>query len=255
MNMRIPHSEDASGRRTAHIRQGMAHALFFITMAACSGSEPKQEPLANGDGGVVVVEGEVSDVELAHPDLPPIAGFESCSIETASVTEVASPHLAECTPIAYPSRPGAGGPHYAVWAAWRTYDGAIPEPYLVHNLEHGGVVLLHNCPQGCPEVLQAFEKIVADFPVDPRCAPPVRARFVVAESPDLDVPVAAAAWGHVYRATCLDTAGLSEWVSAHYGRAPEDTCANGFDFATDDGKTLAPCSPDGSGSTGGPSMN
>lgn len=250
--MRTSRFAGAYGRRTIHISARLSFGLSSLLFVACSDEKPSTE--SSVDAGAVVVEGEVQDRTTTHPDLPPLPGFSSCTIETASVTKAASPHLSECTPIAYPTHPGTSGPHYAVWAAWRSYRGPIPEPYLVHNLEHGGVVLHYNCLDGCPEMLGALDEIIAAFPDDPRCAPPVRARFVVVEDPALDVPLAAAAWGKLYRATCLDTEGLSEWIRTSYAKAPEDTCADGFDFTSEDAGTIAVCT-EGRGGTGSPSMN
>ena len=58
-------------------------------------------------------------------------------------------------------------------------------------------------------------------------------RFVIVPEPDLPVAVAAVAWEHVYTATCLDLASLQAFVDAHYGQAPEDTCAPGVDLSAE----------------------
>jgi len=95
-------------------------------------------------------------------------------------------------------------------------------------LEHGGVVFNYDCPEGCPEVLAAFDAAIAAHGVDPMCEG-VDARFIVAPDPTLDVPIAITAWEHVYVATCLDEESLIEFVEAHYGQGPEDLCARGLD--------------------------
>ena len=41
------------------------------------------------------------------------------------------------------------------------------------------------------------------------------------------VQVAAAAWGYAYTASCFDPVTLGAFISAHYARGPEDTCAQG----------------------------
>jgi hypothetical protein len=55
----------------------------------------------------------------------------------------------------------------------------------------------------------------------------VRVRTVLTPDPLLDVPVAAAAWGWVYRAECVDLPTLRDFVRAHYGQGPEGLCNNG----------------------------
>ncbi len=39
----------------------------------------------------------------------------------------------------YNSNPPTNGWHYPVWADWGIYTQTIPDEYLVHNLEHGGI--------------------------------------------------------------------------------------------------------------------
>ena len=44
------------------------------------------------------------------------------------------------------SNPPSSGDHYPVWAAFQEYDAAVPRGYYVHDLEHGAVDFLYNCP-------------------------------------------------------------------------------------------------------------
>ena len=49
--------------------------------------------------------------------------------------------------------------HYPVWRAYdRTY-AALDRGYYLHDAEHGAIVLLYNCPDGCPEVVAGIEAI------------------------------------------------------------------------------------------------
>lgn len=219
-------------------------AALAIALTACSGDDsgdgPALPPL--DDAGVLVVEGGVQNVVTTHPDLPPIAGQSTCTIVTGDTPLAgAAPHVPECTPIEYPTEPPTNGPHYPIWAAWRRYRGVVPEPYLVHNLEHGGIVFFYNCPNGCPDVLAAFDAVIDSFPRDPTCSDAVKARFVVAEDPKLDVPLAAASFYELYRATCIDRAGLAAFAAANYNKTYEDLCADGFDFTAPDGGTITTC--------------
>lgn len=97
-------------------------------------------------------------------------------------------------------------------------------------MEHGGVVLAYSC-QNCPEVRTAFENIAAAVPPDPVCDAGHH-RVVILPAADLDVPLAAVAWGTTYKATCLDEPSLSKWVSDHYAHGAEDTCASGEDLSS-----------------------
>ena len=45
----------------------------------------------------------------------------------------------------YNSDPPTSGPHYAQPAQAGFYDEALPDEQLVHNLEHGYIVIWYNC--------------------------------------------------------------------------------------------------------------
>ena len=44
-------------------------------------------------------------------------------------------------PVKYNSFPPSSGPHYAQPAPWGVYPDSIKQTILVHNLEHGGIVI------------------------------------------------------------------------------------------------------------------
>lgn len=155
----------------------------------------------------------------------------ACPFAITPVTHVPVVHLDPGTPIDWSSNPPATGPHFNVWARWnRSYSNPpLERGYWVHNLEHGGVALLYNCPDGCPEEVAAFEEMMQDFPEDPDCMPPVRNRMLVTSDPLLpaDVRFAASAWGFTYTAGCFDAPSLMSFIQAHHGRGPEDVCFDG----------------------------
>ncbi|HEU4407364.1 MAG TPA: DUF3105 domain-containing protein [Polyangiaceae bacterium] len=179
------------------------------------------------------------------------AGYEACACRApepgcAAPVEASHPiegarHVPTCSArVAYATNPPSSGDHYPQWAAFGSYREAVPAEFLVHNLEHGAVVIAHNCPGACPPADAACpgrcaaavaeaEALAAAYGPDPRCAAPVRNRFVVTPMPTLDVPFAAAAWGHTLRAGCFDRAAFLRFAEAHYARGPEDVCADGID--------------------------
>ena len=131
------------------------------------------------------------------------------------------------------SNPPSSGQHYPIWGKWNhTNDASAPLPrgYYVHNEEHGGVVLLYNCPEGCPDEISAMQAIIADLPPDPLCtAPAVSTRTLITADPALPsgIRFAAAAWGFTYTADCFDVQSMRDFILAHYAQGPEDTCADG----------------------------
>jgi hypothetical protein len=146
----------------------------------------------------------------------------------------AAAHVAEPLPASsYNSSPPSSGSHCNTWGRYATYGAARPLPAcnFLHNLEHGAVVLLYNCPDGCPEITDALAAIVAAPPDDPDCIAP---RLVLTPYAEMDVKVAAAAWGYTWTSDCMDDAArasLVAFIEAHIGTrgdSPEATiCGNG----------------------------
>ena len=143
-----------------------------------------------------------------------------------------APHVPIGTLIDWSTNPPAIGAHYPIWAGWDRHYAQLDRGYYVHNLEHGGVVLLYNCPGGCPEVVEDLLSIVRNANPDPTCEGNVRHRLIVAADRFLpaEVQVAAVAWGKLYTASCFDPY-VSTFVRTQYRHGPEDSCADGAPMA------------------------
>ena len=145
----------------------------------------------------------------------------------------ASMHVPEGTAVTYCTNPPSSGPHYPVWAAFQTYTAEVPKSYLVHDLEHGAVELFYRCDAGddCAAIIASLEAIKDAQPQDPLCTPyNVKSRVILAPNSAIPTKIAAAAWGAVYTADCLDAPTLSAFVTDHYGRGPELLCSPGRTF-------------------------
>lgn len=168
-----------------------------------------------------------------HPAATPIAPFTECTVTEFTDTCVTpAEHRAPCTPIAYPYYPPSAGPHYWFWASFLDYASPVPWGFLVHDLEHGAVVLAYHCENDadCAPVRTELAAIVADHGLDPVCRlEDTPTRFILVNDPTLPVPIAAVAWQHLYEATCLDPTSLRAFVDAHYGMGDESLCAAGMD--------------------------
>lgn len=140
-------------------------------------------------------------------------------------------HVTNCSPLTFDSNPPAGGDHYAVWAAFQTYDFPVPAGYLVHSLEHGAVVYWYNCPDGCPDEVAQAQAMIDALPSDPLCAgTSSQRRVILVPSPELDVRWAASSWGYIIKADCFDADALSTFYMEHVGQAREDLCNDGLAF-------------------------
>jgi len=140
------------------------------------------------------------------------------------------PHTPICLPITYATNPPTSGRHYQDWAQYKTYSIPVAHGFLVHNLEHGAIVISYNCHHGCDEEVAALQAYLDGLPPDPSCEPEVKHRVVVVPDPELDVRFAAAAWGTSLKSECFDLEALGAFMQENYNHAPEDECLDGLDF-------------------------
>jgi hypothetical protein len=169
------------------------------------------------------------------PREPPLRPAASCPVVIEAPAFLETKHVPEGTAIDYNSNPPCSGAHYSVWAAFQEYDKPIDRPYLVHDMEHGAIVLLYNCALAkpnapCDALKDGLRKVRDALPPDPSCDPATRVRVVIAPDPKLDVPVAAAAWGYTYKGDCVDEPTLTKFAKDHYAKGPEDLCVAGRVF-------------------------
>jgi hypothetical protein len=114
---------------------------------------------------------------------------------------------------AYTSNPPTSGPHYPSPAPWGVSDQPIADEILVHNLEHGGIVINYNCPQGCPELVQQLKDLAGQY----------RSKLVLAPRPNPDVPtrITLTAWTWMDGFNDFDAGRIRGFIAAHKDRAPE----------------------------------
>lgn len=226
-------------RRRRTTRAIVCGALIGGLVAACGSKFPEQiGPSDAGPDRIVAPVDAAFDVEAAVDAAPPGDAHEEiappgdggCNVRLADPPLMDSPHVPEGTVVTYDSNPPSSGPHYPIWANFQEFTIPVADGYLVHSMEHGGVLLLYKCDPdagSCADIVAGMRAVRDAYPTDFLCDPSIRVRIVIAPRPDNDVPVAAAAWGHIYRADCMDVASLTQFVTAHYGQGPETSCAAG----------------------------
>jgi hypothetical protein len=121
-----------------------------------------------------------------------------------------------------PIRPGVFGPD----------DQANPQGWI-HNLEHGGLVVLYRCTgadTACSDASQAaFKEFYATFPNSPICNLPAGAGGVgpiIARFDEMKWPYAALLWGQVLPLDQFDTQLVLDFFAQQGERSnPEALCA------------------------------
>ena len=132
--------------------------------------------------------------------------------------------------VKYDSFPPSSGPHYAQPAPWNLYSDPVKQTILVHNLEHGGIVIQYGNKVSHDDVT----KIDSFYQGDPY-------GLVVAPYPKLGDKIAATAWnepayqqnqdanfnqvdpGNGFVLTCksFDKGALSDFRDNHRNKAGE----------------------------------
>jgi hypothetical protein len=136
------------------------------------------------------------------------------------------------------SNPSAGwesfpssGNHWGIWAKWNVvYPKAIKRGYLLHNLEHGGLVLSYRCRSAaqsakCSAAQQKLIDLARAFG---------RRRFLITPDPTQPAMYGIRGWRWAYLSNCLDMRSARAFMAAHHrhGREDEDSDPPPFDPTT-----------------------
>jgi Protein of unknown function (DUF3105) len=131
---------------------------------------------------------------------------------------------APCGPDPYSSIPGTSGPHWdpSGVANWGAYSTPQNESQLIHNLEHGGIVIWYDADALTQEQIDEI-----DAYVEGQVATGQGGRFKFISSPwggsePLGGPVAVTAWRHLLTLDAFDMDAIRAFADASYLRyAPE----------------------------------
>jgi len=114
------------------------------------------------------------------------------------------------------------GNHWGAWAKWNTvYTKPIERGFLLHNLEHGGIVLSYKCSSAtassaCAEAAADLEALKHAFG---------ESRVIVTPDPAQPTKYAARAWRTGFASSCYDENRMLDFMAAHFrdGREDEDS--------------------------------
>ncbi|WP_022802537.1 DUF3105 domain-containing protein [Deinococcus ficus] len=120
-------------------------------------------------------------------------------------------HIAEgASHAAYNSFPATSGPHVAAPQPWGVFGDEIAEEKLVHNLEHGGIVIQYN-PSLYEGSLDPLIALQAKYPN----------KTVVAPNSRLTTAFALTAWKRLYTLDTLDEVNMTAFIDRYKNKAPE----------------------------------
>jgi hypothetical protein len=115
--------------------------------------------------------------------------------------------------LSYPDEPPSSGDHNGCWASWGVHTEEVAAENWVHNLEHGGVVFLYDCPEGCATEVEQLAAYVSSLP---------EGRAILSPYAAAEYRFTAVAWEHRLELGCLDLPLFQSFYGEHVGRGPED---------------------------------
>jgi len=141
---------------------------------------------------------------------------QSVLIQGRAHIQVGDPHEP------YNTNPPTSGPHAAP-VRTRFYDEAPPDENLVHNLEHGYVILWYNCDSLEEAECQDFKAQIKD--VMERTKPVAfttdAKKLIAVPRPGLDALIALTSWGRIDKLTSFDEVEITQFIKDFRNKAPE----------------------------------
>jgi hypothetical protein len=117
----------------------------------------------------------------------------------------------------YNSNPPTSGPHHPRPTDWGVKDSAIPDETLVHNLEHGGIVINYR-PDIGEDKIQQLKQIFRSLPPSEQFN---TIKAVLVPRPSNDRPISVTAWTYLMHLDSPEEAKIKQFYSDHVDKGPE----------------------------------
>ena len=209
----IQRQQAETARRNARRRQlvliGAVAVVALLVLAITLLALPKPDDKPTVAAGQVQGCADPVAATIADPNQPP---GQAVRVSEAGLH---FQHIDDTLPATYSSDPPAAGWHYAVWASPGPASSTVPDTMLVHNLEHGYVVIDYNYTPGqCAALESKLANIANAYP-----------KVIVNPRPDPAAPkIALTAWGRLEKLNGYDETEIRRfityWISKP-GNAPE----------------------------------
>jgi hypothetical protein len=188
--------------------------------------------------GVVAIAAVLGVVVFTSASAPAYACTTTDNVQPAAPGELGqvqpdlgNVHVGRGDKVTYPVCPPASGKHVNAPPygpippkVYGPEDQAVPNGW-VHNLEHGGLVLLYSCDKGaCDDPsLAELRDLYANFPPSPICQVPAGTISpVIARFEQMPTRYAAIVWDRVMYMDELDPAQVTEFFNRYAERVDGD---------------------------------
>ena len=128
--------------------------------------------------------------------------------------------IAEAAPVhigpgqahdAYTSVPATSGAHFGQPLApvrWGIHEEPLEAEEYIHNLEHGGIGIFYDCPDGCDDLVAQLEETASR-------AVSNGGKVILAPHAGLDNTIALAAWTFLDTFDAYDEDRINDFVNSH----------------------------------------
>ena len=136
------------------------------------------------------------------------------------ISEVGRGHISPGdSHVAYNSVPATSGPHFSQPLApvrWGVHDDVLQPEEYIHNLEHGGIGIFYDCPDGCGPLLQELSELVEE-------AVNNGGKVLLAPHTGTGATISLAAWTFLDQFEAFDEDRIRDFVNTHdsSANAPE----------------------------------
>lgn len=142
-----------------------------------------------------------------------------------AIEEMPHDHVAQGVKVKYTHDPPTSGCHYNLGSGTApitagAYDQAIGPEYWAHNLEHGYVAILYNCPQKCDSEFSQLRAWSKTLGADPGGGVPY-AKIIVLPETTMAVKFACVSWDWYLGMQSLDMQQVTAFYNNHINQAPE----------------------------------
>ncbi len=199
--------------------------LGALTLSACSTPPPPPTIHFVGNTSCPVAG------QTPYDPSPRTTNGDGPAVGTA-VDEMPHTHVNVGTTVTYNHNPPTSGCHYNTAGSATelagplhgggVYDRVVPAEYWVHNLEHGYIVVLYNCPQppGCDSDFQTIKAWFKALKFDTGFA---YAKVLVLPWTTMSDKFAVVSWDWYLGMKTLDMNQIQAFYDNHKGQGPEQS--------------------------------
>ena len=165
-------------------------------------------------------------------DVPPTDGIVPTAVMPNRDHFPSAYRIADIIPDGYSTVPPTSGPHWGAWSKCGFYNHPLPDELLVHNLEHGNIIVSYNLDSAAD--ISALRDAVTAIPLAEEFA-------IVRRYPAIpEGMVALSVWGALDRMMGVDGERIARFFAAYPGNAgPEFAnglpCTTGIDLIQSSG--------------------